>query len=414
MLKKILSILAILAIIGLAVLIYNYKTIQRLQRTIHLFDEDVIVYNFQNMAEISDISHLAPSPSPTIFAKQLDYKLIDQFSFKDSIFKTEEYLKNTITEGLMVIHRDTVVFEQYYNGLKENTTHISWSMAKSVVSTLLGIAHDEGLFKLDEPVTKYLPQFKGTGYDNVPIKHILQMSSGVGFNEDYGDYNSDINRFGRAFAIGSSFEEFAKTLKNARPSGTYCHYVSLDTQVLGILLSKITGKTLTAYLKEKLWIPLGMQDKAEWIVDDTGFEMALGGLNMTMRDYAKMGQLFLHKGYFNGKQIVSEQWVEAATTPDAPHLMPGDHGKSSHNLGYGYQWWIPEVDEGDFFAAGIYNQYIYVQPNKDLVIVKLSANHHFKTEGPITKDIHIALFKEMAKSFPSKEIAVLKTDIEEK
>lgn len=400
--KTILRVLAIIVLISVAILIYNYKTIERLQHVIHLFDKDVIVYNFQNMSDIVSVSELEPSPEPMAFPKRLDYPLIDRFQFKDSVFQTRNYLENTLTEGLMILHQDTVVFEQYYLGLQENTTHISWSMAKSVVSTLLGIAYDEGLFQLDEPITKYLPQFKGTGYDGVPIKHILQMSSGVGFNEDYGDYNSDINRFGRAFALGSSFEEFAKSLKNARPSGTYCHYVSLDTQVIGILISKLTGKTLTEYLKEKLWKPLGMQDRAEWIIDDTGFEMALGGLNMSMRDYAKLGQLFLHDGQFNGQQIVSADWVAAATTADAPHLMPGNHGKSSHNLGYGFQWWIPEVDEDDFFAAGIYNQYVYVQPNKDLVIVKLSANHHFKTEGSITKDIHISLFKEIAKSFPMK------------
>lgn len=413
MFKTILKALGVLAVIGIAVLIYNYKTIQRLQRTIHLFDEDVIVYNFQHMDELGAVTRLKPSPSPVFFPKALNYKLIEQFKFKDSTFTTEAYLKNTRTEGLMILHRDTIVFEEYYNGLTEQTTHISWSMAKSVVSTLLGIAHDDGLFELDAPITQYLPQFKGTGYDGVPIKHILQMSSGVGFNEDYGDYNSDINRFGRAFAVGSSFEEFAKTLKKDKPSGTYCHYVSIDTQVLGILLAKITGKSLTEYLKEKIWIPMGMQDNAEWIIDDSGFEMALGGLNMTLRDYAKLGQLFLHKGQFNGQQIVSAEWVEAATTPDAPHLMPGNHGQSSHNLGYGYQWWIPEVDEGDFFAAGIYNQYIYVQAKKDLVIVKLTANHHFKTEGPITKDIHIAMFKEIAETFPEQEVETLRREEEE-
>ncbi|MFT7606623.1 MAG: CubicO group peptidase (beta-lactamase class C family), partial [Saprospiraceae bacterium] len=212
-------------------------------------------------------------------------------------------------------------------------------------------------------------------------------------------FNSDINRFGRAFAMGSPLEDFCKTLKQSRKPGSYCHYVSIDTQVLGMLLAKVTGKSLTENLQEKLWNPMGMEYPAEWITDNTGFELALGGLNITLRDYAKLGQLYLHNGRFNGKQLVSESWIKAATTPDANHLMPGEHDLSSHHFGYGYQWWIPQDDYGAFFAAGIYNQFIYIQPNKDLVIVKLSANHHFKKEGSVTKDIHMAMFKAMAEAF---------------
>lgn len=397
--KKLLTGLGLLLLIAAAGLAYYYPTIQRLQNVIHLFDEEVIVYNFQNMEQVFESASLKPSSKPVKFPKKLNYQLIKEFTFKDSTYNLADYFMETKHEGLLILHKDTVVFEQYANGLKENTSHISWSMSKSVVATMLGIAHDEGLFQLEDPVTKYLPQFKGTGYDGVPIKNILQMSSGVGFNEDYTDYNSDINRFGRAFATGSSFEEFAKSLKNQRPTGTYCHYVSLDTQVLGILLAKITGKSLTQYAQEKLWNPMGMQDDAQWIVDNTGFEMALGGLNVTMRDYAKLGQLYLHNGYYNGQQIVSQNWIKMATTPDAPHLQPGDHGMSSNQYGYGFQWWIPQDNEGDFFAAGIYNQYIYVQPKKELVIVKLTANHHFKTQGSQTKDVHIAMIKRIAEDF---------------
>lgn len=401
--KKLLIGFGIVLLFALAALAYYFPTIQRLQYVIHLFDEDQIVHNFQNMESIFDASNLEPSPQPLIFPKRLDFKQIETFDYQGKTYNLDEYLKRTNHEGLLILHKDTIVYEQYANGLTPTTTHISWSMSKSVLATMLGIAHDEGLFQLDEPVTKYLPQFKGTGYDGVPIKHLLQMSSGVGFNEDYTDYNSDINRFGRMFAKGSSFEDFAKSLKNEKPSGTYNHYVSMDTQVLGILLAKITGQSLTEFAQKRLWNPMGMQDNAQWIIDDVGFEMALGGLNVTMRDYAKLGQLYLHNGQLNGNKILSRDWIRAAITPDAPHLQPGDHGMSSNHYGYGFQWWIPGGDEGDFFAAGIYNQYIYVQPKKDLVIVKLTANHHFKTEGSVTKDVHLAMLKAMADRFEDEE-----------
>ncbi len=380
--------------------IAKIKVFKRVYHVIHIFDENVIVDNFQNMDEHFNVTRLEASNNPFQFPKSIKYELPANFSTDDSTVNLNAFFDHTNTEGLMILHKDTVVFEEYYNGLTPTTTHISWSMAKSVVATLLGIAYDDGLFELNEPVTKYLPQFIGTGYDSVEIEDILQMSSGVGFNEDYGDFKSDINRFGRAFAMGSSLESFAMSLKRERAPGTYNHYVSMDTQVLGILLMKLTGKTLTEYLKEKLWEPLGMQDQVEWITDNDGMELALGGLNMTLRDYAKIGQLYLHNGSFNGQQIVSSDWVNMAITPSETHLQSGDHGLSSNLYGYGFQWWIPEEQQGgDFFAAGIYNQYIYVNPEKELVIVKLTANHNFKGDNGASKKVHIDLFQEMATHF---------------
>ena len=148
-----------------------------------------------------------------------------------------------------------------------------------------------------------------------------------------------------------------------------------------MLISKMTGKSLSQYAKEKLWDPMGMEHDAQWVIDNEDMELALGGLNVTLRDYSKLGYLFLNKGNWFGKQIVPSRWVEKSVKPDAPHLMPGENPNSSSTFGYGYQWWIPEQPDGDFFAAGIYNQYIYVNPKKNLIIVKTSANHHFKEQG---------------------------------
>lgn len=409
--SKLLKILALLLFIIVCIVIFKWKTIKRLYNTIHLFDEAVIINNFQNMDQIYSVSRLQASEKPFKFPRKEAYQLPESFFFKNREYRIDDYFKNTNTEGFLVIHRDTLIFEEYYNGLTESTTHISWSVAKSFIATLLGIAYHDGLFDLEKAITDYVPQLKNTGYDGVKIKDILQMSSGVGFNEDYGDFNSDINRFGRTVATGSSLEAFCKSLKREREPGTYCHYVSIDTQVLGMLLSEVTGQSITDYLETKLWKPMGMEYPAEWLIDDTGFELALGGLNATLRDYGKLGQLYLHNGYFNGQQIVPASWVAAAVTPDAPHLMPGEHEFSSHPYGYGYQWWIPENDEDAFFASGIYNQYIYVKPRKNLVIVKLSANHHFKQEGSVTKDIHMALFKSLAADFP--EVATAEKEEEE-
>lgn len=364
------------------------------------FDEDRIVSNFLKV-EHREATHLIEkSPNPTRLPKEERYKMLDAFSSQGQTFQVKEYLDYTRTTGLLLIHKDTIIYEQYHNGMNEAMTHISWSVAKSFVSALLGIALDEGLFEsIEDPITKYLPQFKDSGYDNVRIKDILQMSSGVGFNEDYRDFYSDINRFGRHIVLGKPYEEFALSLKNERKPGTFNHYVSIDTQVLGMLITKVTGQSLADYAKQKLWDPMGMEHDAQWIVDGTGMEMALGGLNVTLRDYAKMGLLYLHEGNWSGKQIVPKEWVRQSVTPDAPHLMPGEHELSATPFGYGYQWWIPEQPDGDFFAAGIYNQYIYVNPKKDLVIVKTSANHHFKEKDDQSKLIHVDLFQAIAEAF---------------
>jgi CubicO group peptidase (beta-lactamase class C family) len=354
------------------------------------------------MDEIYPVTRLEPGPEAMSLPKKLNYELPATFGFDGKNLNIREFIEFNEMEGMLILHNDTVIYEQYWDGFEPDDTHISWSVVKSIVSLLLGFAYQDGLFQLDEPITNYLPQFRETGYDNVMIRDIMQMSSGVRFNENYGDFYSDINRFGRAFAMGSSLEDFSRSLENERKPGTYCKYVSIDTQVLGMLLKKITGQSLTDYFQLKLWNPLGMEDQAEWIIDNTGMEVALGGLNMTLRDYAKIGQFVLDEGHWKEQQLLSKDWIRLSITPDAPHLMPGKQPNSNNIQGYGFQWWIPEIDEGDFYATGIYDQYIYIQPAHDVVIVVLSANYHFNERALWGKRPHIALFKSIAEDLGSR------------
>lgn len=398
--KTIFSALFFIIVIIVIIGIIKFDTLQRLYRTIHLFDEEVIAENFRNMDKIFPVSRWEAAAKPIALPRGKEYQLPETFDFKGEKVNTQQFIQYNRMEGLMILHRDSIVFEEYWD-LDTTETHISWSVSKSIVSMLLGMAHDDGLFHLDDPITKYLPQFEGTGYDGVKIKDILQMSSGVKFNEDYSDFNSDINRFGRAFALGKSLEDFAKSLVNEKEPGTYNRYVSIDTQVLGMLLKKVTGQSLSSYYQERLWKPLGMQDEGEWIIDNTGMEVALGGLNMSLRDYAKIGQLALHKGNWKGTQLVSEDWINRSITPDAPHLMPGKQEHSNNVQGYGFQWWIPEIHEGDFYAVGIHDQYVYVQPNAEIVIACLSANHHFYERELWGSRKHIFLFKSIVDDLES-------------
>lgn len=396
--KLTLACIAFLLILAL----FNIEKIKRLNKTNHLFDEDQIVQNFQNMPKFYPSKPLNASSNPLILPSKKNIAIQGQFTYDNITYDINEYIDQTRTEGLLIIKNDTIIYEKYWNDLEEHESHISWSMAKSFTSTLIGIYHEKGLFQLSDPITKYLPQYKDSGYDGVTIKNLLQMSSGVRFNEDYGDFNSDINRFGRAFALGSSLEEFSQSLTNEKPQGTYNHYVSIDTQVLGILLAKITGKSITQLTQEHIWEPLGMEHQGQWLTDNTGMEVVLGGLNASLRDFSKLGMLYKNNGILNGQKVISPQWIKDSTTPDLPHLVRGNNPQSSNHHAYGYQWWMPRNNKNVIAMGGIYNQYVYTDTLNNIIITKLSANHRYKQEGHVTKDIHFAMFDQIIENIIAK------------
>ncbi len=317
------------------------------------------------------------------------------YEYKGEIRSLAEFLDETWTTGLVVLRDGKIVFEKYDRGNTETSKTISWSLAKSFVSALVGIAVNEGwIASIEQPVTDYVPLLRDTGYDGVSIKDALQMSSGVRFDEDYADFFSDINRMGRAIALNTSLDEFVSSLKRERTPGTYNQYVSMDTQVLGMVLRETTGQTVSSYLETKIWQKIGMEADASWLVDGRGMELAFGGLNCVLRDYARLGMLFMNKGVWNGEQIIPAEWVQASVTPGAPHLQPGDNPASDSVLGYGYQWWIPQ--DGDFLAIGIYNQFIYVHPRHRVVIAKSSAYPRYNEDGDEKELESIAVFRTIA------------------
>lgn len=394
--KIIFSVLFILIAVG----IYFYPKYKLLRHTIHLFDEDKIVENFRTFDKVSPFSTLNASSDKFQYSKGTEINLPENFNFQGQQFDTDKFLKDSWTTGFLVIQNDTIIFEKYYLGNTESTRNISWSMAKSFISTLIGIAVEEGHIKdIMQNVEEYVPKLKGSAYEGVRIKDVLQMSTGVRFNEDYGDFNSDINRWGRGFALGRSQDAFAASLKRELEPGTVNHYVSINTHVLGMILTEATGKTITEYMQEKLYEPLGMEYDGYWLMDGSNMEMALGGLNLTLRDFAKIGSLYLKKGTWRGQQIVPEQWVHSSVTPDAPHIQP-----SNGEFGYGYQWWIPESDEGEFMAMGVYNQNIYINPTTNTVVVKLSANPNYNDINHVPSSDHAALelYRTIAKSMSKK------------
>ena len=392
-------LLILLSVLLIVIGIFYGPKIARLYQLANLYNEDSIDRNFINIDKIFSVSEPIPvSDNPYTFPRR-DFVLPETFFFDGEQRLLSEELEHYKTDGLIVLHNGNLLYENYWNNNSANSKHIAFSVTKSFVSALVGIALDEGLIdNIKDPITKYLPDFKGTGYEGVRIKDILQMSSGVDFNEDYADPKSDINRFGRATARGSSFRDFAKSLERGREPGTYHHYVSIDTQVLGFLLAEVTGMPLKEYLYKKIWNKIGMEDDAFFIVDNNGVEMALGGLNATLRDYAKFGELYLNRGKWNGEQVVPASWVDASHTTDGPHLKPGESELSSSPWGYGLQWWVPGFPDTDYTASGVYNQYIYIDPLTNVVIAKTSSNHRYTSEKEYSKAAHVAMFRAIAES----------------
>ncbi|NLJ72324.1 MAG: serine hydrolase [Syntrophomonadaceae bacterium] len=347
-----------------------------------MFEAKNIAYSLQNMTEVIPYHTVKKSEDPYIFEQ--DIKPLNLwYSFAGEEKLVANFLKDTRTSGLLVVKDNKIVYENYFKGNSADNQHMEFSVTKSVVSALVGIAIDEGYIKdVNEPITNYLPELKVSGYNDVPIKDILQMSSGVKFDEDYANPKSDLEQLNwHAYVYKKPFDDFILNLKSVRTSGEYNNYISINTQVLGMLVERTTGEKLADYLEAKIWQRIGMEDDAYWLTDYHDNVMAFGGLNITLRDLAKFATLYMNKGLYNGEQIISENWIEESTKPDATHLLPGLNCNSDYPLGYQYQWWVPESDAGEFLAIGIWGQYAYINPQANLVIVKNSSDLNFNNYG---------------------------------
>ena len=278
--------------------------------------------------------------------------------------------------GLIVLKDGKIAYEHYDYGVKPDTRWMSMSVAKSFVSTLVGAAIKDGYINsVDDPVVKYLPQLKGSAYQNVSIKDVLMMASGVNWNETYTDPNSDRRKFLElqisSNQKGAIFDIF-KTLTTATEPGKKFNYSTGETVLIGEIVQAATKMPLADYLSQKIWIPVGMEADAKWWLDSpNGHEVGGSGILAVMRDYARFGQFILDGAEVDGEKIVPDNWLAEATTAKPITGVTGMNG-------YGYQWWTmkPEagkVHEKAFMGRGIHGQYLYINPEENLVVVALSA-----------------------------------------
>ena len=277
----------------------------------------------------------------------------------------EATLERYETVEFLIIRDDSIRYEQYWDHYKTNSLSNSFSVAKSIVGTLVGIAVDEGLIKsIDEPVSHYLDWFGAGENSKLTIRQVLTMSAELNWDEQYSSLFSITTK---AY-YGNNLEKIARAMRVTGEPGKVFNYQSGCTVLLAMIVEKASGKSVSEYASEKLWKPLGAEFPARWSLDHyDGQEKAFCCFYSTARDFARLGQLFLDSGKWKGRQIVSKQWVAESTTP-APLL--DDDGKP--NDCYGYQWWITQYDgHRIFYARGLSGQYIVVIPDKRIVMVRL-------------------------------------------
>jgi len=369
-------VLLALVVIAVAVGLWKREEITRLLAVNSLFSEEKIVNNFSNMNAAFLSVPVPRGDGPT---SALPYG--PETTLPAAV---DQWIEDRDVTALLVMKDGEILYENYFLGTGPEDLRISWSMAKSYLSALVGILLEEGaIASLDDPVTKYAPALTGTAYDGNTIKNVLQMTSGVTFDEDYLDPKSDINRMGRVLALGGEMDTFAAGLTETFASpGDQWKYVSIDTHVIGMVVRGATGRSIADLLSEKVIAPLGLEYAPYYLTDGVGTAFVLGGLNMTTRDYARFGQMFLQGGTWQGQQIVPADWVATSTQPTAPT----QEGKT----GYGYQWWIPHgAEPGVYMARGIYGQYIYIDSSKGVVITTNAADRKFREKGVSQQNIDI-------------------------
>ncbi len=297
-----------------------------------------------------------------------------RYTYAGQSLTLDQYLNAHPVTGFLIAKGDSILVERYQYARTDRQRLTSFSMAKTIVALLIGIAVKEGAIRsIDEPAEAYVPGLEGSEYGRTPIKALLQMSSGVAFREVYTDATSDIATLARLTlgqAPGGSLPAVKRFNTRTAPPGQRFYYSSAETVVLGLVLAQATRRTISDYAREKLWEPLGAEAEATWSMDATGQEVTFAYFNAVLRDWARLGLMLAHDGMWSGKSIVPREWLLAATTiaPRDGHLRLGAPWS-----GYGYQTWLVAGKRRMFALRGYRGQFVIVDPEAKLVLVQTAA-----------------------------------------
>jgi CubicO group peptidase (beta-lactamase class C family) len=338
---------------------------------------------FQNIRQILPTAEVwrGDGPVPALPRQEQDLDELPVASTKGAVTTLARLLDDTYTDGFIVLKDGAVVYERYFNGMTPRTLHLSQSVAKSVTAAAAGVLVGKGLLDVNTPVTHYIPELNDTAYRGALLQHVLDMASGVTFDETYTDPHSDVGQLDvssgwKPVPPGADpslrwprhvFEQVLGLGKLECRHGERFSYRSIETEVLGFCMERVTGKRLHEIVSEELWQPMGAEQSASFTVDAVGSALADGGFNACLRDYARVGLLYLQ----NGGGIIPPEWVEATRTgrhdPSAPFSPALPEGS------YRNQWWIEDPRSRALYARGVFGQMIYVNWDHGLVAAKLSS-----------------------------------------
>lgn len=346
-------------------------------------------WTFQNVRQIVPTAEVWRGPGPVLPLPEAPQNLAElEFEHEGGRDTIGAFLDTSFTDGFIVLHKGTIVSETYMNGMRRRTTHLSQSVAKSVVGTVAGILNGRGELDFSAPVTHYLPELESTAYRGATVQQVMDMQSGVRFDETYTAPDSHIAKVDAASGWkdlkpgwpDTMWKLIGELTEAEAAHGESFRYRSIETDVIAFILQKISGLALAELVSRELWAPMGAEEDAYFTVDTTGYGLGDGGFNATLRDYARFAQLICGGGTVHGRQIVP--WAFITGLSDGEHAKFGAQdrlvlpGGAYHN-----QFWIEEAGRPVVICRGVFGQLIYIDPEREFVAVKLSSWPDFTNPG---------------------------------
>ncbi|MGB0932407.1 MAG: serine hydrolase domain-containing protein, partial [Chitinophagales bacterium] len=303
---------------------------------------------------------------------------VEQFDGK--VYGFEEHLDSNRTDGFLVLQKGEIIYEKYFSNMTESKRHNWFSVSKSLTGLTAAILAAEGKIDLQKSVLEYMPELKGTAWDGPTVQQVMDMEVNIKFDEVYMDPRSDAYKFSRVsrFVVNPKIKpefdnvmDYFKSVKSGDNIKELFHYVSLNTEVIGMIIKKVTGKQPSEVMGEKIWSKMGAEQDGFVVRDPNGYEMVSAAINSTLRDAGRLGQMMLNDGYFNGQQIVPKSVVETIEKGGSiEKFAQSKRGKQFKSFHYTNQWW--HTDKEAYFAKGLFGQWIYVDPATESVIVKFT------------------------------------------